>query len=268
LSALVVFPSTWMAIQVGSKAFRVGLREIRGAVPSSEQTSSTPASNLSEAQEPVKGCPVRGWSRPRVRMRPTNQLPLRPSDRIRELLAGTPACERRRGTWLTLSLTVSFLEADPRASSCVCAWSHRPFKRLPQLAESLSVLFRVGLGAIGLFPALFASRPAKRDLFFLLALTGLVLFSWQTAVLDALVWPSFFPNGSAAFLATCKAAPGPKVVIASATPAAPFPEVPSGAATSWRATPVLCFPRALAFRDAATSPDHTARLSEVLQRRT
>jgi hypothetical protein len=56
-------------------------------------------------------------------------------------------------------------------------------------------LFLVGLGAIGLFPALFAFRPAKRDLFFILAVAGLVLFSWQTAVLDALVWPYFFPQG-------------------------------------------------------------------------
>jgi len=56
-------------------------------------------------------------------------------------------------------------------------------------------LFLVGLASIGLFPALLSFRPSKRDLFFILALAGLVCFSWQTAVLDALVWPTFFPQG-------------------------------------------------------------------------
>ena len=57
-------------------------------------------------------------------------------------------------------------------------------------------LLLVGLGSIGLFPALFAFRPGKRDLPFALALLGLTFFCLQTVVLDALVWPYFFPKGS------------------------------------------------------------------------
>jgi hypothetical protein len=57
-------------------------------------------------------------------------------------------------------------------------------------------LFLVGLGALGLFPALLAFRSGKGGLFFILALLGLVFFSWQTAVLDALVWPHYFPQAS------------------------------------------------------------------------
>jgi hypothetical protein len=56
-------------------------------------------------------------------------------------------------------------------------------------------LFLVGLGALGLFPALFAFRSAKRGAFFFFAMAGLAFFSWQTAVLDALVWPYYFPQG-------------------------------------------------------------------------
>lgn len=58
-------------------------------------------------------------------------------------------------------------------------------------AVRVDLLF-VGLGSIGLFPALFAFRPRKRDLFFTLALLGLTFFCLQTLVLDALVWPYFF----------------------------------------------------------------------------
>jgi hypothetical protein len=57
-------------------------------------------------------------------------------------------------------------------------------------------LLLVGLGALGLFPALSSLRSGKGGLFFILALVGLALFSWQTAVLDALVWPYFFPLDS------------------------------------------------------------------------
>jgi hypothetical protein len=57
-----------------------------------------------------------------------------------------------------------------------------------------AVLFLVGLGSVGLFPALAAFRPEKQGLAFALALMGLSFFCWQTAVLDAVVWPYFFPG--------------------------------------------------------------------------
>jgi len=56
------------------------------------------------------------------------------------------------------------------------------------------VLFLVGLGSVGLFPALAAFRPEKHRIAFALALSGLSFFCWQTAVLDAVVWPCFFPK--------------------------------------------------------------------------
>ena len=55
-------------------------------------------------------------------------------------------------------------------------------------------LFLVGFGSVGLFPALVMARSAKRGLPFILALAGLALFCWQTAVLDATVWPYYFPQ--------------------------------------------------------------------------
>jgi len=56
-------------------------------------------------------------------------------------------------------------------------------------------LFLVGLGSAGLFPALVAFRPEKAGVFFILALAGVVCFTWQTGVLDALVWPHYFAQG-------------------------------------------------------------------------
>jgi len=55
-------------------------------------------------------------------------------------------------------------------------------------------LFLVGLGCLGLFPALLAFRSGRGGLFFVLALVGLTLFCWQTAVLDAIIWPYYFPH--------------------------------------------------------------------------
>jgi hypothetical protein len=49
----------------------------------------------------------------------------------------------------------------------------------------------VGLGALGLLASLLALRSAPRGR--ALAVLGLVPFCLQTALLDALVWPAFFP---------------------------------------------------------------------------
>jgi hypothetical protein len=54
----------------------------------------------------------------------------------------------------------------------------------------------VGLGSIGLLIAIASVRPRRPAWAHLLALVGLVAFCVQTALLDALVWPAYFPFGS------------------------------------------------------------------------
>jgi hypothetical protein len=49
------------------------------------------------------------------------------------------------------------------------------------------VLLAVGVGALALIAALIAVEPRSR-----LAIAGACAFAFQTAVLDALVWPAFF----------------------------------------------------------------------------
>jgi hypothetical protein len=55
------------------------------------------------------------------------------------------------------------------------------------------VLAAAGLGSIGLLVALLALSPRSRGVWFGLAVAGLLCFCFQTAVLDALVWPAYFP---------------------------------------------------------------------------
>jgi hypothetical protein len=54
-------------------------------------------------------------------------------------------------------------------------------------------LLAVGAGAVGLLVSLVVMRPRDRSAAFWAAVTGLLPFCWQTAVLDALVWPAYFP---------------------------------------------------------------------------
>jgi hypothetical protein len=56
-----------------------------------------------------------------------------------------------------------------------------------------AVLGIVALGGLGLFLTLVGlSKPTSR-LWHRLALLGSLFFCWQTVVLDALVWPHYFP---------------------------------------------------------------------------
>ncbi len=52
----------------------------------------------------------------------------------------------------------------------------------------------VGLGSLGLVAALLAVQPRSPALAHRLAVIGSLPFFFQTAVLDALVWPAFFPG--------------------------------------------------------------------------
>lgn len=55
------------------------------------------------------------------------------------------------------------------------------------------VLAVTGLGSVGILAAIVAARPRPGGVAFVLAVAGCLLFCLQTAVLDALVWPAYFP---------------------------------------------------------------------------
>jgi hypothetical protein len=55
-------------------------------------------------------------------------------------------------------------------------------------------LFTVGLGSLGILAVLLAARPRQSGWAFRLAVAGSLAFCLQTAVLDALVWPAYFPS--------------------------------------------------------------------------
>jgi hypothetical protein len=54
------------------------------------------------------------------------------------------------------------------------------------------VLLLVGLGAIAMIVGLARLRPVTSPLAHRIAIAGAVAFAFQTAVLDALVWPAYF----------------------------------------------------------------------------
>jgi hypothetical protein len=55
------------------------------------------------------------------------------------------------------------------------------------------VLFLVGIGSLALVAALLALQPRQPRAAYLLAVAGSIAFSVQTALLDALIWPAYFP---------------------------------------------------------------------------
>jgi hypothetical protein len=57
-----------------------------------------------------------------------------------------------------------------------------------------AVLGLVGLGSLGVLASIAALRPATRRWHWRLALAGALAFCFQTAVLDASVWPHYFPR--------------------------------------------------------------------------
>ena len=78
---------------------------------------------------------------------------------------------------LWMPLTFSLLEAPSDA----LWWAIR------------GVLAVVGLGSLGLLAGLVAVRPSPPSLAHRLAVLGSLPFCFQTAVLDAVVWPVYFP---------------------------------------------------------------------------
>jgi hypothetical protein len=56
------------------------------------------------------------------------------------------------------------------------------------------VLALVGIGSLGLIGAIASARPPSAPLARGIALAGALAFALQTALLDALVWPAYFPR--------------------------------------------------------------------------
>jgi hypothetical protein len=56
------------------------------------------------------------------------------------------------------------------------------------------VLTLTGLGSLGLLMAIATARPADGQVARSLALLGCAFFCLQTAVLDAVIWPAYFPH--------------------------------------------------------------------------
>ena len=79
---------------------------------------------------------------------------------------------------LWLPLTFAMLEAPSAA-----LW-----------AAIRTVLALVAVGSLGLVGALAVAGPARAPAARALALAGALAFSFQTALLDALVWPAYFPR--------------------------------------------------------------------------
>lgn len=57
------------------------------------------------------------------------------------------------------------------------------------------ILALVGLSSVGLTAALLALKPREPRRAYWLAVAGSVPFALQTVILDALLWPAFFPAG-------------------------------------------------------------------------
>lgn len=77
-------------------------------------------------------------------------------------------------------------------------WMPLTFQMLSEPSEGLwfvirVVLFLVGFGSVGLIYALLRLEPKQPAVSYWMAVAGAVAFAVQTALLDALVWPAYFP---------------------------------------------------------------------------
>jgi hypothetical protein len=77
-------------------------------------------------------------------------------------------------------------------------WLPLTFQMLESPSRVLWVVIRVtlglvGLGSLGLVAAIASASPHSAPGSRRLAIAGAIAFSFQTALLDALVWPAYFP---------------------------------------------------------------------------
>ena len=78
-------------------------------------------------------------------------------------------------------------------------WMPLTFAMLDAPSPSLwlairAVLALVGLGSLGLVVAVATAQPLRAPIGRAVAVAGAIAFSFQTAVLDAIVWPAYFPH--------------------------------------------------------------------------
>ena len=108
------------------------------------------------------------------------------SDLDQEMVSSVSA-----GTCLTLLYAV--------ALAFSAAWMPLTLEFLSQPAPDLWPaihlgLLSTGIASVGLVGCVIALRPAGGGATWALALAGSLFFTFQTAVLDALVWPALFPH--------------------------------------------------------------------------
>jgi hypothetical protein len=77
-------------------------------------------------------------------------------------------------------------------------WLPLTFEMLEAPSAALWVAIRgvlglVAVGSLGLVAALASARPPEAPVARAVALAGAAAFSFQTAVLDACLWPAYFP---------------------------------------------------------------------------
>lgn len=77
-------------------------------------------------------------------------------------------------------------------------WMPLTFAMLAQPSPALWAAIRVvlglvGIGSVGLLWAVATVEPRTPRVAHVLAIVGLIAFAIQTAVLDAVVWPAYFP---------------------------------------------------------------------------
>jgi len=77
-------------------------------------------------------------------------------------------------------------------------WMPMTFSMIAEPSSALWLVIRidlalVALGSIGLLASLLVAEPRDRGPLWALAIAGAILFFNQTVVLDAIVWPAYYP---------------------------------------------------------------------------
>jgi len=97
----------------------------------------------------------------------------------------------RLGFWVFNVLYAAILVGSALYMPLTFAFVARP--SMPLWWMIRLVLAVVGLASLGLLAALLALQPRQPALAYWLAVAGTITFSFQTAVLDMLVWPALYP---------------------------------------------------------------------------
>jgi hypothetical protein len=63
----------------------------------------------------------------------------------------------------------------------------------PLWAAIRLVLLLVGIGSLGIIAAVATAGPAEAPVARRIAIAGAIPFALQTALLDAVIWPAYFP---------------------------------------------------------------------------